>query len=248
MKKIILSILAMVLSTVVLAENRYGIGAGIGVSNSIYKGAEDKAYPVPLLDVNYGNFYIKGITPGYFFFKGEDLSLSVFVDPMAGFPIKAKDMGHGYTNIDDRDFQAMIGLRTDLNTGIAGIRTGASVQFGEHGSEAKLSAFRPYHINNKFTLVPGIHIKGFSGDYTNYYFGITSDEVHRSSTDKLTKEYKADTAYSFGANLSAEYKYNEKVSFIGILGVEKFSSEITDSPIVNDDPLFIASIGAKYFF
>ena len=157
-------------------------------------------------------------------------------------------MGHGYKNIDNRDFQVMAGLRADLNTGIAGIRTGASVQFGEHGSEAKISAFRPYALNSKFTLVPGIYVKGFSGDYSDYYFGVTSNEVNRSKTDKLTREYKADTAYSVGANLTAEYKYNEKFSLIGILGVEKFSSEITDSPIVNDDPLFIASIGAKYFF
>ena len=206
MKKIIFGILAMSLSTLALAENKYGVGVGVGVSNSIYKGAEDKAYPVPLLDINYGNFYVKGITPGYFFFKGEDLSLSVFLDPMAGFPIKAKDMGHGYTNIDDRDFQAMVGLRADLNTGIAGIRTGASVQFGEHGSEAKISAFRPYNINDKFTLVPGIYVKGFSGDYTDYYFGVTSSEVNRSNRDNLTREYKADAAASIGANLNAEYK------------------------------------------
>ena len=248
MKKIIFGILAMTLATIALAENRYGVGTGVGVSNSPYKGAEDKTYPVPLLDVNYGNFYIKGITPGYTFFKGEELSLSVFLDPLAGFPIKAKDMGDGYTNIDNRDLQAMVGLRADLNTGVAGIKTGASVQFGEHGSEAKLSAFRPYNINNKFILVPGIYVKGFSGDYSDYYFSVTSDEVNKSRIDKLTKEYKADTAYSIGINLSAEYKYNEKVSFIGILGVEKFSNEVTDSPIVNDNPLFVASIGAKYFF
>ncbi|MDX8335978.1 MipA/OmpV family protein [Candidatus Cetobacterium colombiensis] len=248
MKKIIFGILAMSLSTMALAENKYGVGLGVGVSNSIYKGADDKAYPVPLLDINYGNFYVKGITPGYYLFRGEDLSVSAFIDPMAGFPIKAKDMGVGYTNIDDRDFQAMVGLRADLNTGIAGIRTGASVQFGEHGSEAKISAFRPYNINDKFTLVPGIYVKGFSGDYTDYYFGVTSDEVNRSKFDNLNREYKADAAASVGANLTAEYKWNEKFSLIGILGVEKFSSEVTDSPIVNEDPLFIASVGAKYYF
>lgn len=248
MKKIIFGVLAVTLSTMTLAENKYGIGAGVGISNSIYKGFENKAYPVPLLDVNYGNFYIKGITPGYFFFKDENLSLSIFVDPTAGFPIKAKDIGSGYININDRDFQAMFGLRADLETGIAGIRMGASVQFGEHGTEAKLSAFKPCNINDQFTLVPGVHIKGFSGDYADYYFGVTSDEVNRSSTDKLAKEYKADTATSFGITLTVDYKYNQKISFIGILGVEKFSNEITDSPIVNDNPLFIASIGAKYFF
>lgn len=248
MKRIIFGALALSLSTIALAENKFGIGAGIGVSNSIYKGAEDKAYPVPLLDINYGNFYVKGITPGYFFFKGEDLSLSVFLDPLAGFSIKVKDMGNGYTNIDDRDFQVMIGLRADLNTGIAGIRAGASMQFGKHGSEAKISAFRPCFINNQFSLVPGIYVKGFSRDYADYYFGVTSGEANRSFRDNLTRKYEVDAATSIGATLTAEYKYNEKFSLVGILGIENFSSEITDSPIVNDEPLFITSIGAKYFF
>lgn len=248
MKKIIFSILALSLATTAMANNKVGVGLGAGVSNSIYKGAEDKAYPLPLLDINYGDFYVKGITAGYTFFKGEDLSLSAYLDPMAGFAIKSDDMGAGYRNIDDRDFQAMVGLRADLNTGIAGIRTGATVQFGEHGSEAKISAFRPYSMGEKLVLVPSIHMKGFSGDYADYYFGVTSEEVRRNSNDALKSEYKADTAFSFGTTLTAEYKMTDKLSLVGILGVEKFSDEITDSPIVDKDPIFIASIGAKYFF
>ncbi len=248
MKKFFFGTLALSLSTITLAENKLGIGAGIGFSNSIYKGAENKAYPIPLLDINYGNFYVKGITPGYFFSRGDKLSLSAFLDPIAGFPIKAKNIGNGYNNIDDRNFQTMVGLRADLNTGVSGIRTGASIQFGEHGSEAMLSAFRPYSVSAQFSLVPGIHIKGFSGNYVNYYFGITSDESNKSSRDNLNKKYKADAATSIGATLTAEYKYNEKFSVIGILAIEKFSNEVTNSPIVDDTPLFITSIGAKYFF
>ncbi|MGL5949844.1 MAG: MipA/OmpV family protein, partial [Cetobacterium sp.] len=78
--------------------------------------------------------------------------------------------------------------------------------------------------------------------------GVTSEEVRRNSNDALKSEYKADTAFSFGTTLTAEYKMTEKLSLVGILGVEKFSDEITDSPIVDKDPIFIASIGAKYFF
>lgn len=248
MKKIIFSILALSLATTAMANDKVGVGLGAGVSNSIYKGADDNAYPVPLLDINYGNFYAKGITVGYTFFRGEDLSLSAYLDPMAGFGIDAEDMGAGYRNIDDRDTQAMVGLRADLNTGIADIRTGATVQFGEHGSEAKISAFRAYPIGEKLVLVPSIHMKGFSGDFTDYYFGVTAEEAARSNRDNLKSEYKADTAFSYGANLTAEYRVNEKLSLIGIVGIEKFSNEITDSPIVDDEAIVLASVGAKYFF
>ncbi|MGL5190241.1 MAG: MipA/OmpV family protein, partial [Cetobacterium sp.] len=68
MKKVILGILALSLSSMAIANDKVGVGLGAGVSNSIFKGADDKAYPVPLLDINYGNFYAKGITVGYTFF------------------------------------------------------------------------------------------------------------------------------------------------------------------------------------
>ncbi|MGL5988336.1 MipA/OmpV family protein [Cetobacterium sp.] len=248
MKKIILSILALTLSTAAVAENKIGIGAGAGFSNSVYSGAESKAYPLPLLDINYGDFYAKGITFGYNFFKGEDLALSVYLDPMAGFPIKSEDIGEDYTNIEDRKFMAMIGLRADLNSGIAGIKAGTTVQFGEHGSEAKISLFKPYSINDKLILVPSIYAKGFSGDYSDYYFGVSDDEANKSESDKLTTSYKAETAFSVGTILTTSYKYNDKISLVGILGVEQFSNEITDSPITSEKPIFIASIGAQYFF
>ncbi|MGL5355722.1 MAG: MipA/OmpV family protein [Cetobacterium sp.] len=247
MKKVIFSLLALTLSTAALAQNKVGVGLGVGVSNSLYEGAESKAFPLPLLDINYGKFYAKGVTFGYNFFKGEDLSLSLYLDPMAGFPVKSEDMGEGYTNIEDRKFMAMAGLRADLNTGIAGIRTGTTVQFGEHGSEAKISVFKPYSINDKFVLVPTIYVKGFSGDYADYYFGVSSDEAKKGN-DKLTASYKAETAFSVGTVLTGEYKYSPSISLVGIVGVEQFSNEITDSPIVKDEPIFITSIGAKYYF
>ena len=71
MKKILMGLLALTLSATMFAEggsgaelvdsifkgssevgNKFGIGAGVGVSDSIYKGADDRAYPMPLLDIN----------------------------------------------------------------------------------------------------------------------------------------------------------------------------------------------------
>ncbi|WP_367172324.1 MipA/OmpV family protein [uncultured Cetobacterium sp.] len=35
---------------------------------------------------------------------------------------------------------------------------------------------------------------------------------------------------------------------MSFLGIEKFSSEISDSPIVESDVLFLMGVGAKYYF
>ena len=87
MKKILLGLLALTMSATLFAENKFGIGAGIGLSDSMYKGAEDKAYPMPLLDINYGDFYVKGVTVGYQFYQDDAFAASLFLDPLAGFAV-----------------------------------------------------------------------------------------------------------------------------------------------------------------
>lgn len=265
MKKILTGLLALTLSATILAgnnseaemsdsiykgsnsaENKFGVGIGAGVSDSIYKGADDRVYPMPLLDINYYDFYIKGITVGYQFYKDDAFAASLFVDPLAGFAIDGADLARGYDNIDDRKFQAMFGIRLDADTGFYGVKTGLSAQVGEHGGEGKLSAFKAYRVDEKLTIVPSLHIKGYSGDYTDYYFGVTSGEANRNS--KIDRAYKADAAYSVGLNLTADYRLTDNVALMAFLGVEKFSSEVSDSPIVEDGVLYLVGVGAKYYF
>ncbi len=264
MKKILMGLLALTVSTTMLAEggsgaelvdsiykgsinsgNKFGLGVGMGVSNSIYKGADGRLYPIPLLDINYYDLYVKGATVGYQFYKNDAFAASLFVDPLAGFAVDGADLAKGYDNIDDRRFQTMFGIRLDADTGFYGVKTGLSAQIGKHGGEGRVAAFKAYRVDDKLTLVPSIHIKGYSGDYTDYYFGVSSDEARRNSN---LNTYKADTSYSIGFNLTADYRLTDNVALMAFLGVEKFSSEISDSPIVDDGVLYLVGVGAKYYF
>ena len=69
MKKIITLLSAFVLcSSLSLAksENKFQIGAGVGVTNHFFKG-DSITYPIPVLDVRYDDFYIAGITMGAYY-------------------------------------------------------------------------------------------------------------------------------------------------------------------------------------
>lgn len=248
MKKILMGLLALTLSATALAENKFGIGLGVGVSDNVYKGTKDKVYPMPLLDINYYDLYIKGVTVGFNFYKDDTFAASLFVDPLAGFTlaVEGSNLADGYDNIDDRKFQTMFGIRLDADTGLYGVKTGLTAQVGEHGGEGKLSMFKAYRVDDQLTFVPSIYIKGYNGDFTDYYFGVTSDEARRNS--KIDKAYKANAAYSMGLNLTADYRLTDNVALMAFLGVEKFSSEISDSPIVDDSVLYFVGVGAKYYF
>nr|WP_307775265.1 MipA/OmpV family protein [uncultured Cetobacterium sp.] len=254
MKKALISLSALLLSLTSFASSDFGVGMGLGVSNSLYKGDDEKSSPVPVLNIDYGNLYIRGaadledksLSVGYTFYQDDMFAASLFVDPLSGFDVDGDDLSSGYNNIDDRKYQAMFGVRLDADTGINGVQTGFSAKAGKDGAEFKISAFRPTYINEKLILVPSVYMKGYTADYADYYFGVTSEEAKRNS--KISKKYEADAAYSFGANLTAEYSLSDNLALLAFLGVEKFSSEITDSPIVDDDILYLMGIGAKYHF
>lgn len=246
MKKILFAFAALAISITTLAADKFGVGAGIGITDSIYKGTDTEAFPMPLMDINYGDLYVKGITVGYTVYRDDVFAASLFVNPLGGFAVDGADLAKGYDNIDDRDFQTMFGLRLDAKTGFYGIRTGLTAEVGEHGAEGKASLFKIYNVNDKLTLIPSVHVKGYSGDYTDYYFGVTSEEARNNS--KIDREYKSNAAYSVGFNLAADYKLTDNVALMAFLGVERFSSEISDSPIVEDGVIYLVGAGAKYYF
>lgn len=250
MKKSLLGILALVsvLSTTSFSsENKVGIGLGVGTSTKIYK-KEDREYlPIPSMDVQYGPMYIKGMNIGVDLIKDDAFAVSLFVDPYTGFGAKGKDMKNGYKNIDERKYQTMVGAKIDANTGINDIRTMLALKTGEHGTVGKASIYKAFRVNDKLTLIPNIGMSGYSGDYSDYYFGVSSGEANRSKFDKLT-EYKANEAYSFDAGLLADYRLTDDIALTSFLGVNKFSDEIGDSPIVENDVVYMVSVGARYYF
>lgn len=247
MKKLLLGLGALLISTTLLAENRAGIGFVVGAYDGLYKGtsAKDHPNPMPLLDVDYGNFYIKGLTVGYELYRDDVFATSLFVDPFAGYKVEGKDLSSGYNKIDDRDFQAMFGARIDIDPNINNFRFGLLGQAGKEGAEFKASIYRPMYVTEKLVLVPSIHLSGYSSDYADYYFGVSANEATRS---KELTEYKVDASYSYGANLTAEYGLTDNIALMAFLGIEKFDKEIADSPIIEDDFLYFVGFGAKYYF
>ncbi|MGL6063477.1 MAG: MipA/OmpV family protein [Fusobacteriaceae bacterium] len=245
-RKIYLIGAILTVSTVLMAEgNRIGVGAGVGYSTKMFKLEESKANALPLLDIEYNDIYIKGLTIGYNLHKNDNFTMSLFLDPMSGYAVKGKKMEAGYDKIEDRDTQAMFGAEVEINTGVRDVRTSISFQGGEEGGSGKWSLYRAFKAE-KFVIVPSVFVSYFTSDYTDYYFGVSSSEALKNK--KINKSYDAEAATSVGVALAGEYNFNEKLSLMMFLGVERFSDEIKNSPIVENDVIFMGGLGAKYYF
>lgn len=250
MKKILLALGALTFMSALTygTENKMGIGIGLGASNRLFKTEDEtKFIPTPMLDVQYGKVYVKGIRVGYNVYSQDRLALSLFIDPIVGFKVKGKDMSSGYKNIDSRNYQVMGGAALSYDTGWEDVITNVSYEWGEHGSKGAFGAFKPISLTDRFFLIPGINFNYYSEGFSNYYFGVTHKEAARNY--KLTgNSHKAGDAFSIGATLNGEYLWNDNMSLMLFTGLEKFSSEISDSPIVENDILFMMGAGFKYNF
>lgn len=227
-------------------QNRMGVGLGVVGSRKLFRQEEQNVSPLPTFDIKYNDFYVQGLNIGYNAYQNDLLAVSLFLDPVAGYPVKGKDMQNGFKNIEDRDLQAMLGLKADFGIEDLGARGSFATQFGEHGSQTQLSLFKVFSVDRQFSIIPTAYIKYLSSDFSDYYFSVSENEANKNSGIK--HPYKANGAFSAGFNLMGNYAFNEKVSLFLFLGVEKFSDDVADSPIVENSLVYMGGAGVKYFF
>ncbi len=248
MKKIILALgaLAIISSQVMAAENKTAIGVGAGVALSPYQGVGTTGYPIPFFDIRYEGFYLRGAEIGYDIIQEDAFTASLFVNPLGGYKVDGSDLDRGYDKIDDRDYQVEGGLKLSYNTGWNNVKVGGFFAFGEEGNLGGINTSRRFVVTDNFSLTPQLYLNFLSEDYTDYYFGVTTAERDRNS--KIGSAYNPDSAYAFGLNVAGEYLINEYWSMVGFVALEKLSSEIDDSPIVEEDLLYKVGLGVKYTF
>lgn len=224
-------------------KNKFQVGAAVGVTNHFFKG-DSTTYPIPVLDVRYDDFYIAGITMGYDMYSEDDFTMSLFVNPFDGFPIKGSKLDHGYRTIDDRKPQVSIGVALSYNLNFYDMTALVAFSGGERGVKGSARIIKPYRVTDNFILLPSFGASIYSSNYADYYFGIDSNELG----GKITDTYSPDTAYSLGLSLAAEYYLNDKITLLAFLSADRFSSEIGDSPIIDSNKLIMVGVGAKYSF
>jgi len=256
-KKIIALGLAAVISAGAYGAQEFSssVGLGVGAAMSPYQGVGSTGTPLPLLSVQYGDFYVKTgdvnyslLSIGYNFWKGDNYTLSAYVNPMGGFDVDRSEMDDGYNNLDKREYQFEGGLKAVVDTGWYDVKVQTHGTYGEEGGHLGAAVFKSYSVNPKFTVVPRVSATYFESDYVDYYFGVSKDEAFNRGNYKINKEYSPDGAFSFALDVATSYELRENIKLISFAGVEKLSSEIKDSPIVEEDVLYRVGVGASYIF
>lgn len=254
-KKILFLGAFTLLTTAATAMDDYKLSLGLGASSQLspYKGVGNTSAPLPILDFQYNKFYIKTgdvknspLSIGYQVFQNQNIVVSTYVNPWGGYNVDRNEMDKGYDNLDKRSYQTEGGVKALVNTGFNNIMLDLHGTVGEEGAHSGIAAFRAFSVNEKLVIIPKLSATYFTGDYLDYYFGVSENEAERNTG--IDSEYKANGGFSFGFDLAANYRYSPDLSFIAFAGVEKLSDEVKDSPIVEEDVLSKVGLAFNYSF
>lgn len=210
------------------------------------------------LAISYNNFYLDfdhsqlsgGLIIGYSLINKYDWDLDLLAtNTQAGFD----EEGLGFYN--NGIISQLKNIKTRKYDFAAGVRLtrkyqNSQISFeylydiaGAHNSWVANTFFSHIRPVGNWEIRSGVGLSAYSAGYTNYYFGINTNEV-----TPTRPHYKPHASTSIMLELHAEYPINQNWVFLtGWLGTW-FSDEITNSPIISQGYQHKAKLGIRYVF
>ncbi|GAA69547.1 MULTISPECIES: MipA/OmpV family protein [Pseudoalteromonas] len=239
----------------------WSAGAGFYIEDSYLVGIEsyDKGVELDLsLAVSYDKFYLDfdhnqlsgGLVIGYSLIDKFDWGLDILgTNTQAGFDEKGLGFyNHGVI----KELQGIKKRNYDFDVGLRLSRRFENSQFSFEYLHDVSGAHNGWVINSFFShILPwrnwefrsGVGLSAYSADFTNYYFGIDSDEA-----TSLRPVYSSNASTSIIFEFHAEYPISQDWVFLSGWLTTWFSKEIDDSPIISQGYQHKAKVGLRYVF
>lgn len=244
-KVLALGVLTAITATSALADNKFSLGAGVGVLETPYKDYDREVVPVPVITYEGDDFWFRGLGGGYYLWNDESdkLSITAYYSP---FEFKPKDSDdRQLRQLDKRKATLMAGLSYVHNTQYGFLRTSLAGDTLDNSNGISWDLAWLYrYTNGGLTLTPGIGLEWSSENMNEYYYGVSGKESRRSGLDR----YNPDSDWSPYLELTASYKLTDAWSVYGAGRYTHLSSEVKDSPMVDKSWAGALSAGVTYSF
>lgn len=210
------------------------------------------------LALSYNDFYLDfdqsqltgGAVLGYKLFDSEPWTLDIIaVQLQSGFDEYG---GAIYSGPLIKELEGITPRQADYDAGLRLTRTNGDTQLnleilhdiaGAHQSlivSTFISHIRPW---KNWEFRSGVGLSYYPKTYTNYYFGVTPEEVRA-----FRPVFEASNAFAMQFEFHAEYPLSRHWVFLGGWLTTWFSSGIGDSPLVEQPYQHKAKVGIRYVF
>ncbi len=218
------------------------LGGGLRISTGPYLGDEVDLDLVPLY-LYAGRFlYAHGTEFGAHLLRNESFSVNALAR-------------YRFTSLDPDDSELLAGLDEREQTIDGGVSVQWRGKWGELGGDW-VTDLRSRHEGEEFNFTyryrwdvgswmfsPFVTLTLQNDDVTGYYYGVSAEEATPERP-----AYDPGNARNFTYGVNAWYQLTDHVFLFGNAGLETLGSSIQNSPIVEEDLLASAFVGAGYLF
>lgn len=210
-------------------------------SSTPYKGMPYQFFLVPLISVEYGNFYISGTETGYMFFSANELSVSLEFSPtLLGYQSEDSEYFNG---MKDRDITLESGFKLEYQNGLHKLKLKALYDFFDvyDGYSAIFEYSYIKLTSSSGTFVTNIGAENYSSSKSSYYFGVFDNE---STSDR--KSYYLNHTINYYASVDYIYNISSRWTFFANLEYKHYDEQVYKSPIVDQRFAISNFLGVVY--
>lgn len=248
MKKYLLisMLLALPMTTIVTAQESYSLGLGLGYQQKPYVGDSSDWVPVPHLEYQNGNFFIKGLKAGLYLFNTQSTKVDAHVRYQS-LSFKPSDSTGALRELNRRKSTIELGLgfqhsfpnqvfvSTDVNADILGRSDGVNIDVG---------AGFVHNVNDHFKVIPKIGGIWSSKDHNDYYYGVSRYESDRSGVSA----YNPDSSFTPYIGVGTVINATDNLHVFGGVQFKILPHEVKNSPMTNRSTLSSFAVGVNYDF
>jgi outer membrane protein len=221
---------------------RGSIGAAVLAVPRPYVGADDEVLVIPLIELEYGRFFARGIFAGASLWERERWSLALVGQPR--FSAVEPDDSAFLRGMEERDTSFDLGLELTRRWRKVSAELAVLTDLlGRHdGQEVRAGLSFPRRFQ-RVLLLPQVGVSWQSERLVDYYYGIRADEAR-----PLRPAYDAGGALNVSAGVLAQVRLAPRWQALGLVQLERLGDGITDSPIVDEDltVLLMAGLGWRF--
>lgn len=218
-------------------DDRWTVGLGVSAKDSPYAGEGVRLRPFPLVTYEGERVYWRGITFGVHLVETESFTLDAVVSGrFDGFDrgdLGRRELERNGVDIDhlaDRDDGADAGLAVQWRWGGHELKLGAVADITGTSEGYELSVGYGHRFTiGKTTLIPGIGVQWLSDDLANYYYGVQAGETFAGTPYQAEAALVPRVGVAFARPLVGKWRVQ------GLLQYEHLPSELSDSPLLEDD-------------
>lgn len=220
-----------------------GLGLAISTSTSPYAGVGQVLDMLPLYVYEGDHFYLHSYRAGFKFPTSEHSHAEAFISArFEGFPYEDTPSSLAGMEYREQGLDGGIGYRYDGPLGIIVAEARNDISGASYGTDLTLGYGRRWR-NGPLAISPYVSLTFRDADLNDYYYGVRAEEA-----TPQRPEYTAGDGFNVQGGLYGQYNLTSNWILLAGIGAEYLSSEIRDSPIVDQSWLISGYLGAMYDF